>query len=111
MPQQVFPLTVFHPSVVSLMRRVLSTSKTFGIVNLQADSSDWKVITTVKWYMFIKSFNILTYVKIIIIVISMGERGRILHILKHLPISIAFPGIVLGKGIYSGQPEIHNNKN
>jgi len=42
MPQQVFPLTVFHPSVISLLRRVLSTSKTFGVVNLQADSAVWK---------------------------------------------------------------------
>ena len=41
-PNQVFPLTLFHPSIISMMKGVLASTKTFGVVNLRANSGDWR---------------------------------------------------------------------
>lgn len=41
-PNQVFPLTLFHPSIISMMKSVLAANKTFGVVNLRANAGDWR---------------------------------------------------------------------
>jgi hypothetical protein len=41
-PNQVFPLTLFHPAIISMMKSVLAATKTFGVVNLKANSGDWR---------------------------------------------------------------------
>ena len=42
MPGQLLPLHLFHPSVISMMKTIINTTKTFGVVNLQADSRSWR---------------------------------------------------------------------
>ena len=41
-PGQLLPLHLFHPSVISMMKKVIDTTKTFGVVNLRADTSSWR---------------------------------------------------------------------
>merc|ERR1711983_166384 len=41
-PGQQLPLHLFHPSVISMMRTVIETTKIFGVVSLKADSTSWK---------------------------------------------------------------------
>eukprot|EP00092_Neocalanus_flemingeri_P092343 GFUD01117211.1.p1 GENE.GFUD01117211.1~~GFUD01117211.1.p1 ORF type:complete len:545 (-),score=176.61 GFUD01117211.1:89-1723(-) len=41
-PGQLLPLHLFHPSVISMMKKVIDTTKTFGVVNLTADTSSWR---------------------------------------------------------------------
>jgi hypothetical protein len=39
-PHQVFPLTLFHPPMISMMKAVLAANRTFGVVNLTTVSED-----------------------------------------------------------------------
>jgi hypothetical protein len=39
-PHQVFPLTLFHPPMISMMKGVLAANKTFGVVNLTTVAED-----------------------------------------------------------------------
>jgi len=41
-PGQLLPLHLFNPSLISMMKSVIESSKTFGVVNLKADTSSWK---------------------------------------------------------------------
>jgi len=41
-PGQLLPLHLFHPSVIGMMKQIIDTTKTFGVVNLQADTRSWK---------------------------------------------------------------------
>jgi len=41
-PGQLLPLHLFHPSVIAMIRNVIQTTKTFGVVSLKADSSSWR---------------------------------------------------------------------
>lgn len=41
-PGQLLPLHLFHPSVISMMKKVINSTKTFGVVNLRADTRSWK---------------------------------------------------------------------
>jgi len=41
-PGQLLPLHLFHPSVISMIRNVIQTTKTFGVVSLNADANNWK---------------------------------------------------------------------
>jgi len=41
-PGQLLPLHLFHPSVISMMKKVIDSTKTFGVVNLKADTRSWK---------------------------------------------------------------------
>jgi len=41
-PGQLLPLHLFHPSVISMMKAVLNSSKIFGVVNLRADTRSWR---------------------------------------------------------------------
>jgi len=41
-PGQLLPLHLFHPAVVSMIKTVIETSKTFGVVSLKADSGSWR---------------------------------------------------------------------
>jgi len=41
-PGQLLPLNLFHPSVISMMKAVLNSTKIFGVVNLRADTRSWK---------------------------------------------------------------------
>jgi len=38
-PNQVFPLTLFHPAIISMMKTVLAANKTFGVVSLKASAA------------------------------------------------------------------------
>ena len=41
-PGQLLPLHLFHASVISMMKKVIDTTKTFGVVNLKADTRSWR---------------------------------------------------------------------
>lgn len=41
-PGQLLPLHLFHPSVINMMKKVIDSTKIFGVVNLRADSSSWR---------------------------------------------------------------------
>jgi len=41
-PGQLLPLHLFHPSVINMMKKVIDSSKIFGVVNLKADTRSWK---------------------------------------------------------------------
>jgi len=40
-PGQLLPLHLFHPAVISMMRKLIDSSKTFGVLSLRGDSSNW----------------------------------------------------------------------
>jgi len=41
-PGQLLPLHLFHPSVINMMKKVIDSTKIFGVVNLRADSGSWR---------------------------------------------------------------------